>query len=148
MLGSSSTAPSCNRMQFSQRCLSLLSGWRRCYDPSSLPQMSKINLLNIRQAASHPWCLSQQQGSTHGQGGGRRQGEHSSASSTSHPPPQPYKSTLCFIHSSGWGIIFLSLLILINPLQPEQILVKDGFLADFQPKELVKGVNVQFEGSV
>lgn len=103
-------APSCNRTQFSKRCLSLLSGWRRCYNPSSLPQMSKINLLNSRQAVSHPWCLSQRQGSTHRQGGGRRQGEHSCASSASHPPPQPYKSTPCFIHSSGWGIIFLSLL--------------------------------------
>ena len=96
-------APCCNRMLFSQRCLSPLSAWRRCYDPSSLPQMSNITLLNIRQAASHLWCLPQRQGASHGQGGGRRQGEHSYAPSASPPPPRPCKSTPCFICSSRWG---------------------------------------------
>lgn len=96
-------APCCNRMFFSQRCLPLLCAWRRCYNPSSSLQMSNINLLNIRQAASHPWCLPQWQGATHGQGGGRRQGEHSYVHSASSPPSWLHKSTPCFICSSRWG---------------------------------------------
>lgn len=93
----------CNRRLFSQRCLSLPSAWRRCYDPSSLLQMSNINLLDIKQAASHPWCLPQQQGATHGQGGGRRRAEHGYAPSASPPPTRPCKPTTCFICSSRWG---------------------------------------------
>lgn len=41
--------------------------------------MSNINLFDTKQAVSHPWCLYQQQGASHVQGGGRRQGEHSYA---------------------------------------------------------------------
>lgn len=96
-------APCCNKMLFSQRCLSLFSAWRRCYNPSILPQMSNTNLFNTRQAASHPWCLPQWQGATHRHGGDRRQGEHSYAPSASPSPPRPCKSTPCFVCSSRWG---------------------------------------------